>query len=332
MVEAAYRLVDRPQAWVDGVMGAAKGLLDRGAGVVSYTYRIDGHGRMTLTSEPRFTGGELPPYAAEGIRYAERTPPTLVRHMFAGEPPIVTLRSLWSSLPHERFPDYRLLEDMSKHGLVDYVAVRGCDPTGAGLMLGALVSTAPQSLCDGETERWRLLRAHLLAGLRLRGALEDEAVIEPGGRVVHAEGDARGARARDALRRCARDIDRARGAPGRRDPAGALRAWHALVSGRWSLIDRFDADGRRYFVARRNDPHLAMPRPLSARERQVLAYAALGYANKHIAYTLGLAPSTVSAHLRNAMRRVGATSRASLAELWLPAAAELAEAANQPTA
>lgn len=97
------------------------------------------------------------------------------------------------------------------------------------------------------------------------------------------------------------------------------------MTGRWSLVDRFESDGRRYLVARRNDPELAEPRSLSHRERQVLAYAALGYANKHIAYTLGLAPSTVSSHLRTAMRRVGAPSRAALADFWLPAAAELAQ-------
>lgn len=331
VVEAAYRIVDGTDAWLDGVLAAARSLLDAGLGAIAYTYRLADDGRMFLTSAPRGTGGALPAYAEEGTRYAERTPPALVRAMFVADPPVVTLSELWRSMPHDRFPEFRPFESMAAHGLGDYLAVRGCNPSGTGLMIGALFDR-PRVVHEIEVERWRLLRAHLLAGLRLGRGLEDEAVLEPGGRVVHAEKAARSARALEALRRRARQIDRARSAPGRRDPAHALEAWEGLVSGRWSLIDRFDSDGRRYLVARRNDPHAAAPRALSARERQILAYAALGYANKHIAYTLGLAPSTVSSHLRTAMRRIGVPSRAALADLWSPSSGAEAEAALQDPA
>lgn len=325
VVEAAYRIEDRVETWLDGVLQATRSLLDEGEGVGVYTYRLRKNGQIVRTSALRSTFDTFEPqFVTEGIATAEQTPSALVPQMFLADPPIVTLSSLWPSMPHADFPTFRPLESMAGHGFRDYVAVRGCDPTGVGLMVGAM-STRPRSLGHAEVERWRLLRAHLLAGLRLRHALEAEAVLEPDGRVVHAEGEARGCRALDALRDRARQIDRARAAPGRKDPAAALQSWEGLVTGRWSLVDRFESDGRRYLVARRNDPELAEPRSLSHRERQVLAYAALGYANKHIAYTLGLAPSTVSSHLRTAMRRVGAPSRAALADFWLPAAAELAQ-------
>ena len=45
----------------------------------------------------------------------------------------------------------------------------------------------------------------------------------------------------------------------------------ALLEGRWSLVDRFDSDGRRFIVAYRNPPGVLNPRRLTAREREVAA-------------------------------------------------------------
>jgi DNA-binding CsgD family transcriptional regulator len=217
------------------------------------------------------------------------------------------------------FGDFKPFEIMRGFGIRDMFGVTGYDPSGTGLLMCAPMR-ASERVEDREVERWRMLRAHLLAGLRLQMSLglaaDGDAVLTPRGRVLHAEGAARTSRAREALRQRAHQIDRARSAAGRRDPMGAIEAWRGLVDGTWSLIDRFDRDGRRYLVAHRNDPQVVAPRPLSPRERQILAYAALGYSNKHIAYVLDLAPSTISSHLRSAMRRMGVRDRASLALLW----------------
>lgn len=94
--------------------------------------------------------------------------------------------------------------------------------------------------------------------------------------------------------------------------------WRGILAGGWAVVDAYDREGRRYLVARR----AKQPRPLSLRERQVLAHAALGRSNKEIAYTLGLAPSTVSSHLRRAMRRVGVGDIATLVRIWAPVAVE----------
>ena len=74
--------------------------------------------------------------------------------------------------------------------------------------------------------------------------------------------------------------------------------------GRWSLLDHFDSDGRRFVVAHRNDARVADVRGLTLRERQVLAYAGLGHSNKVIAYELGLSTSTVSTHLARARKKM----------------------------
>jgi DNA-binding NarL/FixJ family response regulator len=142
------------------------------------------------------------------------------------------------------------------------------------------------------------------------GGVEPEAVLRPNGRLEHAVGPATSAPAREALALAARCIDRARGSLRRRDPSEAVEIWRGLVAGRWSLVDRFDSDGRRFLVAHKNDPSMRDPRGLTERERQVVGYADLGRSNKAIAYELGISPSTVGAILTNArakLKRITAT-------------------------
>jgi DNA-binding CsgD family transcriptional regulator len=88
-----------------------------------------------------------------------------------------------------------------------------------------------------------------------------------------------------------------------------------LVAGTWSLVDVFDRDGRRYVIAQPNAPVVPPVTRLSSRESQVVACAALGHSNKLIAYELGLAPSTIAAHLARATAKLGATTRADLVRL-----------------
>jgi DNA-binding NarL/FixJ family response regulator len=75
-----------------------------------------------------------------------------------------------------------------------------------------------------------------------------------------------------------------------------------------------DAGARREECA----PDLERPRPLSLRERQVLSLSAFGYSNKHIAYALGLACSTVSSHVASGMRRLRVSTRAQLSDVMFP--------------
>jgi len=46
----------------------------------------------------------------------------------------------------------------------------------------------------------------------------------------------------------ATDQGHARGALRKRDPEEALRLWQGLIRGRWTLIDWFDTDGRRFVL------------------------------------------------------------------------------------
>lgn len=177
-------------------------------------------------------------------------------------------------------------------------------------------------------ERWHMLAAHFGAGHRLRCALVEldrgsaaetglpwgaEAVIDPKGfHVADAAGEAESRSARDALRDAARLVDAARGKMRQTDPDKALELWKALVRGRWSTIDWFDSDGRRYVLGIPNAPDVLDPRGLTQREMQVVSYAVLGLTSKLIAYHLGISTGRVSTLLNSAMRKLGVNTKAEL--------------------
>jgi DNA-binding CsgD family transcriptional regulator len=100
----------------------------------------------------------------------------------------------------------------------------------------------------------------------------------------------------------------------RKDPDEAVALWRALVAGRWSLVEHFDHDGRRYLLARRNEPVAAKLAGLSLVEREVLALAALGHTNKLIAYQLGLTPSAVAMRLSRVAKKLGVSTRVQLVD------------------
>jgi DNA-binding NarL/FixJ family response regulator len=97
-----------------------------------------------------------------------------------------------------------------------------------------------------------------------------------------------------------------------RDPERAIESWRVLVKAEFTLLDQFDTDGKRYIVARANAPDARGPEVLTARERQVVQLASLGYTNKVIAYSLGLSGSTVRVLVSRAATRLGAATREEL--------------------
>jgi DNA-binding CsgD family transcriptional regulator len=132
---------------------------------------------------------------------------------------------------------------------------------------------------------------------------------------VEPDGHAEGAAARSALRDAARAIDRARGRLRHRAPDEAVDAWRALVAGRWSLVDRFESDGRRYVIACANPLGAAGPAGLTSRERDVVRMRAAARPLKLIAYELGLGLSTVAGDLQRAIDKLGLRSSAELVQL-----------------
>lgn len=300
ILDAVYRDTESPKGWLEAVLTAAAPLLDRGGGVEGYF----------VDCRDGFAAGER---AAIGVASDAlwndwvREIPTPVKravHTFAP-------CGYSASLP----PGIDTARTWAHRQGVGLMGVNAIDASMQGVTLvshdGRKGQAPPTS---SELLRWSYIGSHVAAGARLRRerrVAAPEAVLDVQGRVLHADGLARDATARAALRRAAIEMDRARTRRSR-DHDRSLEQWRALVEGRWTLLDVFEENGRRYVVARANEPHAPATAPLSPRERQVATAASLGHANKLIAYELGVAESTVATVLRRAARKLGVRTRLEL--------------------
>jgi DNA-binding CsgD family transcriptional regulator len=204
----------------------------------------------------------------------------------------------------------------------DVYGINGRNPSGHGLLVGLYLPAGFVPISQGTRRMFARIARHLAAAHRLRqklvpertrrGLPEADAILTSDGAVEHATGAARAKSAREELRRSALAMTRARRGGREGDPDRALARWKALVDARWSLVDHFERDGSYYLVAHRNDCQPAPVALLTERERQVVALATMGFANKEIAYELGLATSTVGVLVGRAMRRLGVRSRREL--------------------
>jgi DNA-binding CsgD family transcriptional regulator len=322
IVEAAYDCESDRDAWFARLLEHVAPGLDRGFGVVIAAY------------EPRMRPEDV-------ILYGSYSNPELLqasRAMMVEFPEnfhgLMTTAGPFCMATHamgleprdaKNWPPFATY--LRPWGVQDALGLLARDPSGHAV---CMVAPSPDLRRPSRREqlKWSRIAAHIGAGARLRRALSGlrgpdladgaEAILSPSGAIEHAEVPAQGKGARESLRRAARDIDRAR-SKARADEDQALDLWQGLVLGRWSLVDRFDTDGRRYIVARENEPDVKDPRALTARERHVLAYAALGQPLKLIAYSLGLSLSTVSVNRRTAMRKLGLQSHAEVVALFASA-------------
>jgi DNA-binding CsgD family transcriptional regulator len=300
---------------MDGVIGAARAMLDQGLGVYGYLYDASNPDHHK-TQPIRFHGcsPRLQIFARETVA---ATTPEVVRTLLLRHTAGVTSELLgdanWTAFldQFEGGPPFR-----------DTVAINAVDPTGMGCVL---VGPAPRQVRMTARSRtlWSQVGAHFASAYRLRRSLaaqgkspleSAEAIIDANGAIQHATGESTSQSARETLRRTALQIDRACGPKGG-SPEDALSLWTALVAGRWSVVDHFDTDGRRFFVAWRNDLAVPAHRRLTERELQVALYAALGHPNKLIAYELGVGPSAISMHLHAAQKKLGLRTRAALMDI-----------------
>jgi DNA-binding CsgD family transcriptional regulator len=310
VVEACYR-VDVDQAeWLADIVRTSTPLLDRGLGVLAYTY---------VVREAKFQMLDV------------CAPPTIdVRTLgaYLSEAPPGYVERSWLSKPYGLASQVEGFDEIAPAlatfgGARDVLALNGCDPTGRGVWLGALTRERGRQT-QRTLDRLGRISAHLATAYRLRRALDrsadprkqSEAILRPDGRIDHAEGQARGAAERAALRRAAIRLDRAKSKKGRADAERTLAEWKSMVEARWTLLDHFDHDGRHYVLARRNDASIDAVDDLTPRERQVVAYAALGHDNKVIAYELGLAAATVRVLLHRSAKKFGVATRADLVNRW----------------
>jgi DNA-binding CsgD family transcriptional regulator len=320
IIEAIYREDASERGWIEGILAAAKPALDHGLGLTAYPFEVVGHEIRVSWATVLGTPPGVGPSLIKSLMATSRESPQVSR--VYRSPTCATA----SELGLAEMPGFGLLR---AKGILDASGITGFDTTGRGVFFGGFLPR-PTGLDRAFRARFERVAAHLGVGQRYRrfarvAGRTPDAVFNPSGKLVHAEGDATLPKARAALARAVVAIDRARGRQRRTDPDGALAAWKGLVDARWSLVDEFESDGKRYVVARENEPHVMQLAALSKRERQVVGYVVLGHTSKLIAYELGIADSTVRVLLRRAMQRLHVTSREALVAKLMAASARLQE-------
>jgi DNA-binding CsgD family transcriptional regulator len=318
LVEAVYDLDMEDAAWIPNLLQIGLPLLDHGLGVAAATYTRDPNAPDFLVHQ-KFAASGPPDLLARIDRVAAEWPREVYAELM--RPGLVTTLS-------EAAADHpEVLEAYARHveGVRDAFGITAVDPNGLGLLVTSLLPEVT-TLRGRQRELWQMVGAHLAAGHRLRRALcapevttglprNAEAVIDPTrDRLADAIGHAEEREAGKALREAAVRIDLARSKIRSSDPASAIEMWHSLTKGRWSLVDWFDSDGRRFVIALPNVPRVSDPRGLSERENLVATYAMTGDSVKLIGYRLGISSSSASSALGRAMRKLGVKTRGQLIE------------------
>jgi len=318
--EAAYDLELSDEEWLPTILKRGLPVLEHGLGVAGMRYgRPPEGGPFQLLDIHVASGPE--DFAERHAAALATTPPEVLREQV--RPGVAGTASMDSQGDPEQLAHYTSHVDYCK----DLLYMTAVDSKGSGVAIVAPLA-AVTTLSDQDAQRWQMLAAHVDAGHRLRQGLatheaceephtdlpyDAEAIFDAGSfRITDAVGQAQERTATRKLRDAAVTVDRARGRMRETDPERALQIWKALVRGRWSMVDWFDTDGRRFVLALPNAPRVSDPRGLTERESQVVAYAVLGQTNKMIAYRLGLSQSRISMLLRGAMRKLNVQTRAQL--------------------
>jgi DNA-binding CsgD family transcriptional regulator len=321
-LEAVYRLDLPAETWQRSIAEELFGRRGLGTGMLSYEFDASFH-RDTVVLGTMAGIGDIQPFASWSEPIHSQAVGDAYRAVVARGSHVGTYReTVVKESPEER--SRRPFEEaLSDTGFEDIWAVCGVNPDATGLAF-AIPFSGSVEISRQLQQEWGKVSIHVAAAHRLRkrircgtGCLDlaDEAhgVFGPDGKDLHLTENA--VSDQEALRRFIKAIDRERARELRCDGTEVLSVWTGLLKGRWSLLDQIDSDGKHFMLVFENEPEAAAPRALSRREAQVATYAAQGHANKTIGYELGISTSTVATHLRNALAKLGVTSRTEL--IWL---------------
>ena len=320
VVEVAYDVDAPDDLWLRRVADAVRPHMDDGLGLAAFEYRLTDAGVPEIVQQ--YHAG-IPVELAQIYPSVFATMDPEIRKRPFRMGPCVTGSQMMGKRAEFR-DEPHMKQHVHRFGMYDSLWVTAAEPSGRGCGFHSGRKEVAWAT-PAEVQRWGQVAAHLAAGVRLRHRLRQaesvaranehgspgdvDAVFDPDGKCHHAEGEATTEQARNLLRHAVRVLEKARGPQRESHPDTALHDWKALVHGRWSLLDQIEHDGRRYIVARQNDPRARGPAALTQRERQVIGYAKLGHHNQLIAYELGISHSTVRVLFARAAAKLGVASR-----------------------
>jgi DNA-binding CsgD family transcriptional regulator len=273
---------------------------------------VEGGLQLTARAAPEVLGDDL--LVPSGVHATERTPSAMLAKLFGRTHASTASEQTGEG---ERLSQYPIFRQMWKAPIEDSLALMCRDPNGQALV--AFVGLAEVARFDPrDLALLTKVAVHVGAGRRLRDTATArnldgaEAVLSATGKLLYGSASAQKERA--ALDDGRRRRDWAKST--RHDPEQALDVWRGLVAARWSLVDYFDTDGKRFVVAMKNAPEVDRIGTLGAQELRVVALVAMGHRDKEVAYMLGLSLGAVTSALHRARAKLGVRSRAGLAALW----------------
>jgi DNA-binding NarL/FixJ family response regulator len=318
VVEAAY-IPHTPSAWLGHVARALRPLLERGGGLLGYGFDASDM-RLIKLGDPVFAGA-CPEVWSAMQRSTDGLEPRAVQRTYLGSQPFGTVaqrflgstRGVFSELARRHY---------APNGFADLLVLHIVDADRRGCLFATPLPTSAAA-SRKEIRMWSRVAAHLRAGYRSSVRHGDDveavdAILEPNGRALHARGFATTRAGREVLREAALRAQRARTARARADVSSALDLWQELIAGRWTLIERFDADGRRFLLARRNEADVQRHVQLTSREREIASRVLRGDSSKLIAHDLLVSEATISEHLKHALAKLNLRSVDDLREAHAP--------------
>jgi DNA-binding NarL/FixJ family response regulator len=291
LVEAAYRLDLSEQQCVDELARLATDVLDRKRPAAAFVTHNTADGDVTTFRALTSTDEKL---ANVLQRTREYLPPAVQRMLFRSNPQITTTSQLF---------DRRLMRRIAAASGATEFAGLLC-PTATGVVIVGTIKSEPLRIATRDRRHWEPIAAHVSAAWRLRHALvsnaNDGIVFSPEGKVLDegVEAGVLGGPTQGLLRDAVLQRETLRSQ--NRDD----NLWPALIAGEWTLIDRFEASGRRVVVAHRNEPPARAFHILSHREGCALQQAMDGVSNKAIAIGLKVSEATVSRLVSEALGRL----------------------------
>lgn len=311
VVEEAYRLHLSDQAWLDALLAACAPGFERDHGGAAVIFEREHKDPKRIISTVANHGMDPRLLATMFGAFHHGSAAERDRSLRQGGP--VRYFSSVVDVPVAKHPLYASFASTIKFD--DLVMLRAVNPDGTGVIMGAPIRGKREAPALG---RWPQLAAHLAAALRLRRSGRDiakaDAMLSANGELL--DGGRNAVDARKALRAAVQRIEAGRNARRRAGDETAIDAWTALVDGRWSLVDHFESDGKRFLLAMVNAANAPDPRALTSDERPVLHLAAMGHSNKLIAYELGIPSGTVATRLASVMRKLAVKTRVEIIERY----------------
>lgn len=237
VIDAAYDLEQSaPGSWLTNVLEGSRGFLDQGLGCYAWTIVQSGN-RRALGDVATVDFGPEQVAAIDGFH--REASPSLWRASYGDVPtaPIILASGLFGGV--DAFRRARVVKKwMHRNRMPDCVGLR-IQVDATCLVFGAVVreiGCAPEAVVRYGGRFLDVLAPAFRMHHALRSTVPPrvEAVLTPDGRLVDAEGAAKGRTAREVLASAVRADDKRR-RDAKRAPDAALQLFEGLVAGRWTL-------------------------------------------------------------------------------------------------